>query len=60
MIRTPRFTDKHRFGNAPYADAKASSEPNYLRDKFRAIAERQAKDAAEAKEKVRALKKAAK
>lgn len=59
MSKSPRFTDAHRFPHAPYADAKASQEPNYLRDKFAAIRDRQERDAAEAKAKMRPLKKAA-
>ena len=57
-MKTPRFSDKHRFSR-PYADAKASSEPNYLRDKFQAIREQQEKDESERKEKVRQVRKTA-
>ena len=58
--KQPRFTDSARFPFGPYADAKASSEPNYLRDKFAAIIEAQKQDAAERAEKVRGMRKAGK
>ena len=53
--KQPRFTDMDRY-RMPYADAKASSEPNYLRDKFAAIREQQAKDEAERATKVKAMR----
>lgn len=55
--RKPRFTDKHRFPHGPYADAKASEEPNYLRDKFSTIRKQQEVNEAETKDKVRDMTK---
>ena len=52
-----RYTDKHRFPNGPYTPVKDMGE-NYLREKFDAIRARQEADAAEAKAKMRPLKKA--
>lgn len=57
-MKQPKWTDKHRF-QQPYADAKASQEPNYLRDRFQAIREQQDKDETERKLKVKALGKKA-
>lgn len=57
MAKTPRFTDSHRFPFEPYTDAKGSQEPNYLRDKFARIRERQQKDEQEVKDKVRRMRK---
>jgi hypothetical protein len=51
----PRYTDSARY-RTPYVTAKASEEPNYLRDKFRAIREQLEKDAAEAKAKTTPIK----
>lgn len=56
-MKPVRFTDSHRFPFGPYADAKASSEPNYLRDKFARIEARQKADAAEAQAKTIHLRK---
>lgn len=58
-MKTPRFTDSARFSE-PYADEKASKEPNYLRDKFARIIERQRRDEAEAKAKTVPMRRAAK
>ena len=54
-----RYTDKHRFPNGAYVPAKQSEEPGYLKARFDAIRARQESDAAEAKAKMRPLKKAA-
>ena len=59
-MKAPRWTDLHRFPFGPYADAKASQEPNYLRDKFAKIAERQRTDAEEAKAKTVPMRRATK
>ena len=58
-MKTPRYTDRHKFKNSPYADAKASSEPGYLAQKFAAIRERMDANEAEQKKKVRDMKKRA-
>ena len=58
-MKPVRFTDAHRFPFGPYADAKASQEPNYLRDKFLKIIERQQRDAAEAQAKTLPMRKVA-
>lgn len=58
--RKPHYSDLHRFPHGPYADAKASSEPGYLAERFRVIREAQARDAAEAKAKVATMKRATK
>ena len=56
-MNKPRFSDLHRFPHEPYADAKASQEPNYLRDKFARIRADQEKNVAEQKVKVAQMKK---
>lgn len=58
--RSPNFTDALRWQYGPYADAKASQEPNYLRDKFARIIEAQTRGAAELSEKVAPMKRAGK
>ena len=57
-MKTPKFTDSHNHIR-PYASAEASRRPGYLRAKFTRIRAEHATAEAEAKAKVKPLKKAA-
>ena len=61
-MKSPRYTpdDLARQPKGGYVTAKDTQEPGYLAAKFKAIAEAQAKDAAEVAEKLRPMKRAAK
>ena len=59
-MKTPRWTDLHRFPHGPYVRSENSkAEDGYLRDKFLKIIERQQRDAAEAQAKTVPMRKVA-